>query len=164
MCCQAAKSNKKSWTSLMAMHPSHGEVWLADLGMAGKTRPVVVLLADDLDAPRTLIIHVPVTRQSRGGALEIPLGHLRFLDLDSVANVQAIGALRRQPAGEAGCHDQQQDHGGGRPRVPGVNLKEQAVNVLRSREAADQPERQSVDDQPGAIHPVERPPDRGIVP
>ena len=77
------------------MHPRHGEVWLADLGMAGKTRPVVVLLADDLDAPRTLIIHVPVTRQSRGSALEIPLGHLGFLDIDSVANVQVIGALPR---------------------------------------------------------------------
>jgi mRNA interferase MazF len=70
-------------------------VWLADLGMAAKTRPVVVLMADELDAPRALIIHVPITRQSRGSALEIPLGHLRFLDPDSVAHVQAIGALPR---------------------------------------------------------------------
>ena len=61
--------------------------------MAAKTRPVVVLMADDLNAPRTLIIHVPITRQSRGSQLEVPLGHLRFLDPDSVANVQAIGAL-----------------------------------------------------------------------
>jgi mRNA interferase MazF len=75
------------------MNPRHGEVWLADLGMAAKTRPVVVLMADDLDAPRTLIIYVPLTRQSRGSALEIPLGHLPFLDANSVANVQAIGAL-----------------------------------------------------------------------
>ena len=67
----------------------------ADLGLAGKTRPVVVLIADDLDAPRTLIIYVPVTRQSRGSSLEIPLGHLRFLDSESVANVQGIGALPR---------------------------------------------------------------------
>lgn len=76
------------------MRPRHGEVWLADLGLAAKTRPVVVLLADDLEVPRTLIIHVvPITRQSRGSALEIPLGHLRFLSPESVANVQAIGAL-----------------------------------------------------------------------
>jgi mRNA interferase MazF len=75
------------------MLPRHGEVWLADLGLAAKTRPVVVLLADDLEVPRTLIIHVPITRQSRGSALEIPLGHLRFLSPESVANVQAIGAL-----------------------------------------------------------------------
>jgi mRNA interferase MazF len=75
------------------MHPRHGEVWLADLGIAGKTRPVVVLLADDLNAPRTLVIHVPITKQSRASDLEIPLGHLSFLDSASVANVQAIGAL-----------------------------------------------------------------------
>lgn len=68
-------------------------MWLADLGLAAKTRPVVVLLADDLEVPRTLIIHVPITRQSRGSALEIPPGHLRFLSPESVANVQAIGAL-----------------------------------------------------------------------
>jgi mRNA-degrading endonuclease toxin of MazEF toxin-antitoxin module len=61
--------------------------------MAGKTRPVIVLLADNLAAPRTLIIRMPVTRQSRGSDLEIPLGHVSFLDPDSVANVQAIGAL-----------------------------------------------------------------------
>jgi mRNA interferase MazF len=77
------------------MPPRHGEVWLADLGMAAKTRPVVVLMSDDVNAPRTLIIHVPITRQSRGSELEIPLGHLRFLDPDSVANVQAIGAVPR---------------------------------------------------------------------
>ena len=77
------------------MEPRHGEVWLADLGMAGKTRPVVVLLADGLEVPRTLISQVPITRQSRGSAVEIPLGHLRFLDPESVANVQAVGALPR---------------------------------------------------------------------
>ena len=33
------------------------EVWLADMGMAAKTRPGVVLIADNLNAPRSLIIH-----------------------------------------------------------------------------------------------------------
>lgn len=79
----------------MVMQPRHGEVWLADLGLAAKTRPVVVLLADDLDAPRTLIIHIPITRQSRGGSLEVSPGHLPFLDRESVANVQGVGALPR---------------------------------------------------------------------
>ena len=58
------------------MNPRHGEVWLADMGMAGKTRPAVVLIADNLSAPRSLIIHIPITRQNRGSELEIPLGHL----------------------------------------------------------------------------------------
>ena len=55
----------------MPMIPKHGEIWLADLGMAAKTRPVVVLLADNLNAPRTLVIYVPITRQFRGSELEI---------------------------------------------------------------------------------------------
>jgi mRNA interferase MazF len=74
------------------MHPSHGEVWLADRGMTAKTRPVVVLLADGLDAPRTLIIYVPITSQVRGSEPEIAVRHLPFLTRESVANVQAIGA------------------------------------------------------------------------
>ncbi len=75
------------------MNPRHGEVWLVDMGMAGKTRPGVVLIADNLNAPRSLIIHIPITSQNRGSELEVPLGHLDFLDRESVANVQAIGSL-----------------------------------------------------------------------
>jgi mRNA interferase MazF len=75
------------------MSPRHGEVWLVDMGMAAKTRPTVVLIADNLDAPRSLVIHIPITRQNRGSELEVPLGHLSFLDPESVANVQAIGSL-----------------------------------------------------------------------
>ena len=75
------------------MNPRHGEVWLVDMGMAAKTRPAVVLIADNLNAPRSLIIHIPVTRQNRGSELEVPLGHLPFLEPESAANVQAIGSL-----------------------------------------------------------------------
>ena len=75
------------------MNPRHGEVWLVDMGMVAKTRPAIVLIADQLNAPRSLVIHIPITRQNRGSELEIPLGHLRFLDPESVANVQAIGSL-----------------------------------------------------------------------
>ncbi len=62
------------------MNPRHGEVWLVDMGIAAKTRPAVVLIADNLDAPRTLIIDIPITRQNRGSELEVPLDHLPFLD------------------------------------------------------------------------------------
>ena len=55
------------------MTPRHGEVWLVDMGMAAKTRPGVVLIADNLNAPRSLIIHIPITRQNRGSELEVPL-------------------------------------------------------------------------------------------
>jgi mRNA-degrading endonuclease toxin of MazEF toxin-antitoxin module len=36
------------------MLPRHGEVWRVDLGMVGKVRPAIVLIADDVDAPRSL--------------------------------------------------------------------------------------------------------------
>ena len=75
------------------MNPRHGEVWLVDMGMAAKTRPGVVLIADNLNAPRSLIIHIPVTKQNRGSDLEVPLGHLSGLDKEAGANVQAIGSL-----------------------------------------------------------------------
>jgi mRNA interferase MazF len=75
------------------MNPRHGEVWLVDMGIAAKTRPAIVLIADNLNAPRTLVIHIPITRQNRGSDLEVALDHLPFLDPESVANAQAIGSL-----------------------------------------------------------------------
>ena len=61
------------------MNPRHGEVWLVDMGLAAKTRPGIVLIADNLNAPRSLLIHIPITRQNRGSQLEVSLGHLAFL-------------------------------------------------------------------------------------
>ena len=66
---------------------------MVDMGIAGKIRPAVVVLDDGLQVERTLIAHVPITSQNRGTVLEVPLGHLRFLKPESVANVQAIGSL-----------------------------------------------------------------------
>ena len=75
----------------MAAKP--GEVWLADLGLAAKTRPVVILSRDDPQAPRALVIYVPLTTQNRGSRYEVELGRLRFLKEMSVANVQGLGSI-----------------------------------------------------------------------
>lgn len=75
------------------MTPKLGEVWMVDMGITGKVRPAVVVLDDQVPVERAIIVHVPVTSQNRGSELEIPLGHLRFLTPESVANVQAIGSL-----------------------------------------------------------------------
>ena len=75
----------------MAAKP--GEVWLADLGLAAKTRPVVILSREDPNAPRALVTYVPLTTQNRGSRYEIGLGKLRFLRETSVANVQGIGSI-----------------------------------------------------------------------
>jgi len=75
------------------MSPQAGEVWLADLGLAAKPRPVVVLSPFDPAPPRSILIYLPVTRQNRGSRLEVPVGHLRWLDPDSTVNAQGIGSI-----------------------------------------------------------------------
>ncbi len=75
------------------MNPKQGEVWLADLGLAAKTRPVVILSRDDPQAPRALVVYIPLTTQNRLSHYEIELGNLRFLKEASVANVQGIGSI-----------------------------------------------------------------------
>jgi len=75
------------------MTPHPGEVWLADLGLAAKTRPVVIVSRHDPDPPRALVIYVPLTTQSRPGDYEVAIPKLGFLTSDSVANVQGIGAM-----------------------------------------------------------------------
>ena len=75
------------------MNPKSGEVWLADLGLAAKPRPVVIDSRDDPNPPRALTIYVPLTTQNRQSAYEVVLPKLRFLDRDSVANVQGLGSL-----------------------------------------------------------------------
>ena len=75
------------------MSPHPGEVWLADLGLAAKTRPIVILSRHDPDAPRALTIYVPLTTQDRGSKYEVKLPRLSFLREESVANVQGVGSL-----------------------------------------------------------------------
>jgi mRNA interferase MazF len=66
---------------------------MADLGLAAKTRPVVIVSRNDPDPPRALIIYVPLTTQNRQSHYEVPIPKVRFLDALSVANVQGIGSV-----------------------------------------------------------------------
>lgn len=75
------------------MSPGPGEVWLADLGLAAKTRPVIIVSRRDPDAPRALVLYVPLTTQARGSGYEVPLPGLPFLDKESVANIQGLGSI-----------------------------------------------------------------------
>jgi mRNA interferase MazF len=75
------------------MSPRPGEVWLADLGLAAKTRPVVIVSRYDIDPPRALVIYVPLTTQNRNSKYEVELPKQPFLKLEGVANVQGIASL-----------------------------------------------------------------------
>jgi mRNA interferase MazF len=75
------------------MNPQPGEIWLADLGLAAKTRPVVIVSRHDPNPPRSLVLYVPLTTQRRDSPYELALPRLPFLDRESVANVQGLGSL-----------------------------------------------------------------------
>jgi mRNA interferase MazF len=38
-----------------------GEIWLADLGIAAKARPVVIVSRQNSNPPRSLVLYVPLT-------------------------------------------------------------------------------------------------------
>ena len=73
------------------MTPKVGEVYMVDLGYAGKVRPVVVMSREDSNAPRALALCVPLTTENRGSRYEVPLPRVPWLKKQGVANVQAIG-------------------------------------------------------------------------
>jgi mRNA interferase MazF len=75
------------------MTPQPGEVWLADLGLAAKTRPVVIVSRRDPDPPRSLVLYVPLTTQDRRSRYEVAVPKLAFLDYECVANAQGLGSL-----------------------------------------------------------------------
>jgi mRNA interferase MazF len=74
------------------MTPKPGEVYLVDLGMAGKVRPVVIVTREDPNAPRALSVTVPLTTQNRGSHYEIQMPRVPWLKHQSFANVQAMAA------------------------------------------------------------------------
>lgn len=77
------------------MSPKPGEVWLADLGLVAKTRPVVIVSRYDPNPPRSLVLYVPLTSQNRDSQYEVRLPRLNFLKQESFANVQGMGSIPR---------------------------------------------------------------------
>jgi len=85
-----APRNRRS--STCSMNPQPGEIWLADLGLAAKTRPVIIVSREG-PTPRSLFLYVPRTTERSGSPHEVPLPRLLFLARESVANVQGSGSL-----------------------------------------------------------------------
>lgn len=77
------------------MNPYPGEIWLADLGLVAKARPVLVISRYDPDPPRALIIYIPLTTRYRESSYEVVLPKLNFLNQDSYVNVQGIGSIEK---------------------------------------------------------------------
>jgi mRNA interferase MazF len=71
-----------------------GQVYLVDLGMAAKTRPMVVVSRRDEAAPRALSLCAPVTTSCRGSRYEVAIGKPRFLEQVSFVNIQGLQAVQ----------------------------------------------------------------------
>lgn len=70
-----------------------GDVYLVDLGIVAKVRPMVVVSRHDPDAPRALSLCVPFTTKNRGSKYEVAIGASSFLRELSWANVQGTMAV-----------------------------------------------------------------------
>ena len=79
----------------MNTEPSAGEVWFADLGMAAKSRPVLVLAYPERDDARALVIVAPLTSQIRGMRGEVEIGNHRWLTKRSAVNIQGLASFDR---------------------------------------------------------------------
>ncbi len=70
-----------------------GEVWWADLGIAAKSRPVLVLACPRDQDARHLVVVAPLTSQLRGLPGEVALGPVRWLPKLSAVNVQGLASF-----------------------------------------------------------------------
>ena len=73
--------------------PKPGEVWFAELGLAEKSRPVLVLAFPREEDARALVIVAPLTSQIRGMRGEVFLGKPRWLPKISAINVQGLASF-----------------------------------------------------------------------
>jgi mRNA interferase MazF len=75
------------------MTPKPGEVYLVDLGIAGKVRPAVIVSREDANSPRALAVAVPLTSENRGSKYEVRMPAVPWLRVQSYANVQGINSV-----------------------------------------------------------------------
>jgi mRNA interferase MazF len=73
--------------------PKPGDVWFAELGMAEKSRPVLVLAFPGSEDARALTVVAPLTSQIRGMRGEVDLGKPRWLPKHSAVNVQGLASF-----------------------------------------------------------------------
>lgn len=76
-----------------------GEVWLVDLGMAGKVRPALIINTPFSDEERALYCIVPHTTTTRGGRFEVdvPMACLQVgaFDVQNLGPLATVRLVRR---------------------------------------------------------------------
>ncbi|HCN29165.1 MAG TPA: type II toxin-antitoxin system PemK/MazF family toxin [Verrucomicrobiales bacterium] len=83
-----------------------GEIWLVDLGMTQKTRPVLILSVAYKGEERALVSYVARTTSLRGTEYEVPHQAAKFLpgafDVQSIGTVPDVQLVRRLTVCDAG--------------------------------------------------------------
>jgi mRNA interferase MazF len=76
-----------------------GEIWLVDLGMVAKVRPVLILSIAFVGQERSLVTFVPRTTSVRGTRFEVPHAARGFdagaFDTQGIATVPTVQLVRR---------------------------------------------------------------------
>lgn len=76
-----------------------GEIWLIDLGIAQKVRPVLILSVTYADEERALVSYVVRTTSARGTQYEVPHQASKFqagvFDAQSISTVPDVQLIRR---------------------------------------------------------------------
>jgi mRNA interferase MazF len=76
---------------MVRLRPNRGEIWLVDLGLAQKTRPVVILSVQPEGEERVVITYVARTTSIRGTRFEISHEAPGFKP--GVFDAQSIGTI-----------------------------------------------------------------------
>ena len=76
-----------------------GEIWMLDLGFAGKVRPVLVVSVPFLDHEKTLVTYVPRSTKIWGTRFEVSHTARNFtpgvFDVQSIGSAPAISFIRK---------------------------------------------------------------------
>ncbi len=82
----------------MAVRARRGDLWLVDLGMAQKTRPVLILSVEFLDHERAVVTYVPRTTSKRGTRFEVSHQAKGFevgaFDAQGIGSIPAVKLIR----------------------------------------------------------------------
>jgi mRNA interferase MazF len=82
----------------VAVRPRRGDIWLVDLGLAQKTRPVLALSVNFLDNERAVVTYVPRTTSQRSTRFEVPHNAKGFeagaFDAQGIGSIPIVKLVR----------------------------------------------------------------------
>jgi len=89
----------------VAVLARRGDIWLVDLGLVQKTRPVLILSVEFLEHERAVVTYVPRTTAKRGTRFEVPHQAKGFdsgaFDAQGIGSIPAVKLVRHLGTADA---------------------------------------------------------------